>query len=639
MSLFTSSTFVPNSCRKTKPMSKRFRTHLQQHFKRHGLSDAAYSKLEKDIIAGDMNEAILANCTEEELHEIADQYNFTLLQKKAFIKAAKDLNFQRSHTTRNKTETQYVYVKPKEQFVLDEINRFRNILTTYTTECKKIKVNNKNEIKSQIKKLRNDSLLIQNAFTKLIKQCENELENDHKSFELLQNKINHEQTHLSRSETQFTQYLNSSSKLNRGKNTQFKNTNNTTDQTYKTIVNDLMATTHSINTLITNETIIETHISNTIDIDAFLNQFTQNMNDSFKLTPKKIKLTDLTEDIINSPISTPKGTNETTQDENVTDEKDQDEDSEDNCNNNLNKVLWRFYYCDEYDRKTDFMQKQSDITIRMRLILLDWLVDVHRKFGLLQQSLFSCINIVDGYLSVCNVNRNKLQLIGCCSMWMASKYHEISAPQATEFVYISDNAFNEQELIECEKLMLSKLDRGLTIVTPLSFAKDYIKVAVDEYKKYVYPMVYTNECTSISQSKSFNNSKRSPHVSYVENSKLDSMNVNQLQNEFESLVIENDVDTSMSRNNNKTEIEKRKKNRNTDRSCNSSSNCEIDSDMVRKCERDEKIIENLVYYLIEHCLMNYQLSLLNPNKITAACVAYTLLGTKLQKWVCIFVIL
>ena len=41
-----------------------------------------------------------------------------------------------------------------------------------------------------------------------------------------------------------------------------------------------------------------------------------------------------------------------------------------------------------------------DINGRMRAILVDWLVQVHSKFRLLQETLYMCVAIMDRYLQV-----------------------------------------------------------------------------------------------------------------------------------------------------------------------------------------------------------------------------------------------
>lgn len=49
------------------------------------------------------------------------------------------------------------------------------------------------------------------------------------------------------------------------------------------------------------------------------------------------------------------------------------------------------------DRKYDAFTFQSDITEKMRSVLLDWIVDVHLKFKLLPETLFLTIHIIDMY--------------------------------------------------------------------------------------------------------------------------------------------------------------------------------------------------------------------------------------------------
>jgi len=42
---------------------------------------------------------------------------------------------------------------------------------------------------------------------------------------------------------------------------------------------------------------------------------------------------------------------------------------------------------------------QNEINEKMRAILIDWLVDVHLKFKLLEETLYITVNLIDRYLS------------------------------------------------------------------------------------------------------------------------------------------------------------------------------------------------------------------------------------------------
>lgn len=54
------------------------------------------------------------------------------------------------------------------------------------------------------------------------------------------------------------------------------------------------------------------------------------------------------------------------------------------------------------------MDYQSDINSTMRAMLCDWLVEVHRKFDMLPETLFLTINLADRFLSTTEIKRDKL---------------------------------------------------------------------------------------------------------------------------------------------------------------------------------------------------------------------------------------
>ncbi|RZC79162.1 hypothetical protein C5167_003549 [Papaver somniferum] len=73
----------------------------------------------------------------------------------------------------------------------------------------------------------------------------------------------------------------------------------------------------------------------------------------------------------------------------------------------------------------DYMDSQNQINAKMRMILVDWLIQVHNKFELAPETLYLTIYIVDRYLSTNVTQRRELQLLGISSMLIASKYEEI----------------------------------------------------------------------------------------------------------------------------------------------------------------------------------------------------------------------
>ncbi|KAL3035618.1 hypothetical protein AAZX31_02G261300 [Glycine max] len=131
----------------------------------------------------------------------------------------------------------------------------------------------------------------------------------------------------------------------------------------------------------------------------------------------------------------------------------------------------------------DYMGSQPDINAKMRSILVDWLIEVHRKFELMPETLYLTLNIVDRFLSVKAVPRRELQLVGISSMLIASKYEEIWAPEVNDFECISDNAYVSQQVLMMEKTILRKLEWYLTVPTPYHFLVRYIKASTPSDKE------------------------------------------------------------------------------------------------------------------------------------------------------------
>eukprot|EP00924_Labyrinthula_sp_SR-Ha-C_P002653 maker-scaffold_13-snap-gene-3.60-mRNA-1 protein AED:0.00 eAED:0.00 QI:154/1/1/1/1/1/2/122/376 len=124
----------------------------------------------------------------------------------------------------------------------------------------------------------------------------------------------------------------------------------------------------------------------------------------------------------------------------------------------------------------DYMERQQDISSAMRKILVDWLHAVHLRFNLSSQTYFLGINILDRFLSLMKVKRSKLQLVGCCCLWMASKFEEVYAPEMQDFVIMSDNAITTESLITTEKLIFETLGRDLIVPTAYEWSKRFLKV-------------------------------------------------------------------------------------------------------------------------------------------------------------------
>ena len=142
----------------------------------------------------------------------------------------------------------------------------------------------------------------------------------------------------------------------------------------------------------------------------------------------------------------------------------------------------------------NYMLKQNDINEKMRMILIDWLIEVHLKFKLLPETLFLTINFIDRYLQNNQTSRDKLQLIAVSSLLIACKYEEIYPPEIASFVYITDNAYKKEEILDYEIRILGDLDYDLTYPTPLRFLEVVsVKLGLTNDKSFINKMMYLIE--------------------------------------------------------------------------------------------------------------------------------------------------
>jgi hypothetical protein len=111
---------------------------------------------------------------------------------------------------------------------------------------------------------------------------------------------------------------------------------------------------------------------------------------------------------------------------------------------------------------TNYFSIQPDVSVHMRSILLNWLVEVHMKYKLLPQTLFVAVNIIDRYLEKRIVHRNKLQLLGITSLWIAAKFEEIyQVPKISNLIFICDSTYSRSDILEMEGNVLLDLDFDL----------------------------------------------------------------------------------------------------------------------------------------------------------------------------------
>uniref|UniRef100_A0A671RWJ2 Cyclin A1 n=1 Tax=Sinocyclocheilus anshuiensis TaxID=1608454 RepID=A0A671RWJ2_9TELE len=133
----------------------------------------------------------------------------------------------------------------------------------------------------------------------------------------------------------------------------------------------------------------------------------------------------------------------------------------------------------KYRPKPGYMRKQPDITNGMRIILVDWLVEVGEEYKLCSETLYLAVNYLDRFLSCMPVLRVKLQLVGTAAVLLA----EVCPPEVDEFVYITDDTYTKKQLLRMEQHLLRVLVFDLTAPTVHQFLMHLLEV--DPFVQYL----------------------------------------------------------------------------------------------------------------------------------------------------------
>lgn len=130
----------------------------------------------------------------------------------------------------------------------------------------------------------------------------------------------------------------------------------------------------------------------------------------------------------------------------------------------------------------NYMTIQSEITPRMRGILINWLIEVHSKYDLMQETLFLMVELLDRVLSKVPIKKDDLQNVGLTALLLASKYEDFWHPKIDELISISVNAFTREQMLAMEKVVLTHLKYRLNMPTPYVFMLRLLKASQSDKK-------------------------------------------------------------------------------------------------------------------------------------------------------------
>jgi len=148
-------------------------------------------------------------------------------------------------------------------------------------------------------------------------------------------------------------------------------------------------------------------------------------------------------------------------------------------------VNYIFKYYNEREEKftiRDYIKEQPHINKQMRLLLVDWMVEVQQQLEFNHEVLYLSVKLLDLYLNGRKVEKEKLQLLGGAAMFIACKFEERMPPIIDDFIYVSDSAYNRKELIKMEIDILKSVQFDIGIPLSYTFLRRYAKCVKADMK-------------------------------------------------------------------------------------------------------------------------------------------------------------
>ena len=132
----------------------------------------------------------------------------------------------------------------------------------------------------------------------------------------------------------------------------------------------------------------------------------------------------------------------------------------------------------QYQIDNQYLQKkQTEIKDTSRAFLVEWIIDVHRKFRLMPETLYVTINIIDRYLSIQEIKKSQLHLLGVSALLISTKYEEIYPPELKDLLSVSENKFTKSEVLSMEFKILTTLEFNFLAPSALRFLERFRKLS------------------------------------------------------------------------------------------------------------------------------------------------------------------
>jgi hypothetical protein len=141
----------------------------------------------------------------------------------------------------------------------------------------------------------------------------------------------------------------------------------------------------------------------------------------------------------------------------------------------------------------DYITFQNKISLNVREILIDWIIQIHYIENLNLEVLFLAIYILDRYVSSEKISIERFQLIGITAYWIAIKYEEDNFLSLNKIMYYIEECYTREDILLMEKKVLNVIRFELSVSTVITFVHEMCNYFNSKSNKYKSVIFYLSE--------------------------------------------------------------------------------------------------------------------------------------------------
>ena len=117
------------------------------------------------------------------------------------------------------------------------------------------------------------------------------------------------------------------------------------------------------------------------------------------------------------------------------------------------------------------------MTEQTRAKLIDWLSELHQKYKMFPETIFTVVNLVDTYLAKKETPLNELQLVGVSALFIAAKFEETyQVPQLRQLINCCANQYSANQILQKEADIIKERNFELIVNSSYKFFEPLAKI-------------------------------------------------------------------------------------------------------------------------------------------------------------------